>query len=757
MTHEPAKPPAEPATPRAPAHGAPSRPADRSSRSLVRQACTIALFSAAVQLLYLAESLDEPAFLVPVVDAGEYHLAAVRFAEGGLLYDGPFWQPPLFPLMLGVLYRFAGESILAAKLVLASMAVISTVLVWHLGRSAFSPRVGLLAAVLFTLNGPVLFYGNQLMPVGLAVLLLLLALIAWNRCLVRPATDRCALFGLLVGAATITIANCIVLVLLPILELARLAIGRREWRQSFRAASAVLLSVAAPVFAVAVRNYHVSGQWVLISTNGGINLYLGNNSETDRTLAVRPGEAWTRLTLESCTDRPRTPVEQQGYFFDKTVEFAKTQPMEFLAGLGDKAFQLLNAREIPRNEDIYVFRDYSHLLSALVWQVGSFGFPWGLLCPLALYSVARTPSAQDSLARARRRGLLLFLLAYGVSIVAFFVTSRYRVPLIPVLAIFAADGILTLVTGLRGAEPTGRRWRGIHGVALVMGLLLCNWPIRHPTDGTNFRAELEYFLGAAFADRQAVPDAELHFRSAIALNPSYAPPRSALANLYASTGRFDDAIAAAEAAIRLDPASSQAVWILADVYHRMHRLHEAEAAYRQALSLDPVSPDAHSGLASVLLEAGRTDEAVGHLRRAVQLGGDLRTWGVRLAGLLTARGEFGEAIQLYERASRSGHDPDVLNTLAWLLATCPDIEFRDCERATRLAERLCRSTDYQHPVALDTLAAAHAECGRLDQALVYSRTAVELATLSGDVQAASMFRERLEMYEALAARRAIAP
>ena len=58
-----------------------------------------------VQSVYLAEARNDPSLTVPIIDASIYHQAAVRFAGGEPLYDGAFWQPPLFPLFLGCIYQ----------------------------------------------------------------------------------------------------------------------------------------------------------------------------------------------------------------------------------------------------------------------------------------------------------------------------------------------------------------------------------------------------------------------------------------------------------------------------------------------------------------------------------------------------------------------------------------------------------------------------------------------------------------------------
>ena len=104
---------------------------------------------------------------------------------------------------------------------------------------------------------------------------------------------------------------------------------------------------------------------------------------------------------------------------------------------------------------------------------------------------------------------------------------------------------------------------------------------------------------------------------------------------------------------------------------------------------------------------------------------------------------FKDAIIQYDRAYRASPDSiDVQNNLAWILATCPDKALRDAPRAVTLAEQAARSTNYADASTLDTLAAAYAESGAFQKAVMTQRKAIELtpATSRSDLQ------KRLDLY-----------
>jgi Tfp pilus assembly protein PilF len=120
----------------------------------------------------------------------------------------------------------------------------------------------------------------------------------------------------------------------------------------------------------------------------------------------------------------------------------------------------------------------------------------------------------------------------------------------------------------------------------------------------------------------------------------------------------------------------------------------------------------------------------------------------RVAALRTTRGEFQDALEHYLAALRLKPDsPDVLNNLAWLLATCPDARIRDGAQAVKHAGRACELTHYHMTPMVGTLAAAYAEAGRFDDAISTAQKACTLATESGDQDLLKRNQELLALYQ----------
>jgi twitching motility protein PilT len=100
-----------------------------------------------------------------------------------------------------------------------------------------------------------------------------------------------------------------------------------------------------------------------------------------------------------------------------------------------------------------------------------------------------------------------------------------------------------------------------------------------------------------------------------------------------------------------------------------------------------------------------------------------------------------------EAIERDPDNPEVLNNMAWLLATVenPDAETR--ERAVAMAEKANVLTEGQHAGVLDTLGAAYAQSDLFDQALDAARKGLRLAKANKESALASALERRIALYE----------
>jgi tetratricopeptide (TPR) repeat protein len=691
-----------------------------------------------VQVGYLADSRDDPTFEVPIVDAAVYHNAAVGFASGEPLAEGAFWQPPLFPAFLGFFYALTGPSVVAARLMLAALAVISCLLMYQLGCRLFDRPVGLVAALGLAVYGPFVFFATRLLATGLGIFLGLLSLLLLLRALDRPLRRwRWVIAGACSGLAIINIPNAAVILAMALIAMVQEA-RRRGMMRGYAVGGSLLLGGALLIIApVTIRNYLVSGEFVVLSTNGGINFYVGNNPDADTTVAIRPGEYWGRLARTGTSETPRTRAQQSAFFYRQALTFARNQPGSFVTGLGKKTLRALNAREIPRNVDIYVHGRFSNLLRVLCWRWGSFGFPFGLVAPLAVVGMVVAPKLGSPSARIRlRRALpMWFALLYVASVLLFFVTARYRLPAVCVVVLFAAVAIVWFWQQWTSKKETSsRQVRIAAGIAFIVSALVVNMPIRTATDDVDFEAELYLSVGAEELKAGMLYDAREHLNQAIELDPDYAAVYVHLGDLNGRLGHNEEAALHYRRAALLDASSANARAKMGALLSQQRRYTEAVEWFLEALDQDPTSPDTRAGLMGGFIAGIDADDKGSAL--------------ARFAEVLVRHERYREAIECYRKAhSLTDLDPASLERLARLLATCPRKELRDCVIAVEAAEHLCRITEYQDARALSTLALVYHSCNRLNKAVEAQQRAVEIAERAG-AEDVEVLRKTLANYRA---------
>jgi Flp pilus assembly protein TadD len=148
------------------------------------------------------------------------------------------------------------------------------------------------------------------------------------------------------------------------------------------------------------------------------------------------------------------------------------------------------------------------------------------------------------------------------------------------------------------------------------------------------------------------------------------------------------------------------------------------------------------------LKCGRVDEAVSSLSEAARLKPAWAEAHCHLALALSIKHATGEAIEQYRDALSLNPDlPEALNDLAWILATQPDVKFRDGAEAVRLAEHACELTSYHQVVLVGTLAAAYAESDQFEKAAATAGKACALASALGQTNLLERNQAFLRQYE----------
>ncbi len=202
-----------------------------------------------------------------------------------------------------------------------------------------------------------------------------------------------------------------------------------------------------------------------------------------------------------------------------------------------------------------------------------------------------------------------------------------------------------------------------------------------------------------------------------------------------------------EAALRFDPTLHDARVNLGVSDLLAGRLPEAERQFRAVVAELPDHDGANYHLGLIWSAQGREAEADRAFERAVKESPKHFDALQQLAERRRKTRRSNEALEYYSRGIAIRPDwLDGLNWSAWIMATSSDAALRDGRRALEFAERVCRASAYGNATALDTLAAAHAECGQFEQAVQFAQKALAVTPPDQQATMGEQIRQRLELY-----------
>lgn len=383
-------------------------------------------------------------------DTGWYRAAAHYFANGDG-YVNPFtgtptaaW-PPGYPVALGLLFKLIGEGTTqtyAANVVLGAATV---AVVYAIGVALFDRRTAIVGALALAVWPGQVFFTSLTLSEPLFTLLFALAFLlivlvpnagAWRGTLLLALGVVTALAALTRGQA---------LLLLP-LALAAWGLAGYRWRP---AVAWVMLAAVAAAVVIApwvVRNDHQLGSPVLIATNLGPNLWIGNHEGASGRMRI--AEADPPLPDRANLTQPAYEVKADRLALRKGLSYMVSHPGNevLLAGSKVRAMYESDATALDWNaayrSGFYSSQSVEDALRGL-----ANGFWFGALA-LAGMGLIAIRSRLGDIAGA----LPLTVLAWTATHLLFFGDARFHYPIVFAFALLGARSLVVLFESLRRPE-----------------------------------------------------------------------------------------------------------------------------------------------------------------------------------------------------------------------------------------------------------------------------------------------------------------
>lgn len=521
-----------------------------------------------LKFLYVVQSAGALNVRVPIMDSQYYDRTAQAIAAGHLMRPEAFFMGPLYSYVLGVVYALVGRDFMVVRLLQITGGALSVVLTYLAGRRVFRPSAAYLGALLVCFYGAATFYDGQMLMAWLGTLLDL-AMIAVLLSAPGKGPGRYALAGVLIGLSALARANVLAFVPVVVVWIVWVAREHGPWKR----AAAFVGAAALTILPATIHNAVASHDFVPVTSNAGLNFFIGNNEDATGIFYPLPEidfvrDPTSRSYIERALGRNMSPSQISRYWFERALKSIRANPGHEVKLLARKFAMFFNGYEVPQIEVYDIARtEYGTLRILFVpfWALSALGLT-GLLF---------------SLRRWRRYFLFSsFMVVYALTIIAFFVTARYRVQVAPVFALFAGHAVLGIAPRHLSSL---RRTAAVVGVAAALFLL---------TDPTLF-----------------------------AMDPAHVMYRERIhrARRLSDEGDYKDAVAEADSAIALFPNFAEGYWQRAIIHRENNDLFKAMEDYSRTLKRRSDLPTVHYDLAQIMREINLRERAIGEYRKAIEL------------------------------------------------------------------------------------------------------------------------------------------
>ncbi len=338
---------------------------------------------------------------------------------------------PLYPVFLSWVYTLFGHSLLTVRIIHSIIGTASVLIMYLLGREMFSEKAGLTAALLGSVYPFFIFFTGLVLTETLFIFLLLCLVLFFRKITVQilpgsagttPITNKNLRAGLgyaictgILAGVSILIKPAMLYFLLFFFTLILVIYRGRRKRISLHALLICLIAgfVISPW---AYDNYKRTGKFIFLTTGGGYTLYESNNPR------ATGGPAGERIVWSE-EMKKMDKVELDKHFKREAVLFIKNNPRRFLELA---VIKIRRFWSFTPNAGGYQNRKYKTIST----------LSYGPIVLLALWQVAATRKRWRELAF-----LYLPILFFTLLHTVILGSLRYRIPVMPYVIIFAANGI----------------------------------------------------------------------------------------------------------------------------------------------------------------------------------------------------------------------------------------------------------------------------------------------------------------------------
>ncbi|HEX9916865.1 MAG TPA: tetratricopeptide repeat protein [candidate division Zixibacteria bacterium] len=618
----------------------------------------IFIFSFALRLIYLLQIKDNPYFASPTMDPLYHDIWAQDIANGNWVGNKAFFRAPFYAYFLALIYKVFGHNYFIPRLIQHIIGSFSCVLVYILAKKIFNRKIAILSAILASTYWIFIYFEGELLLDSLLVFFDLLLIILLLDASQNPNLKthlkthlktqnsgnsrwkRWITCGLVLGLSAITRPNILIFIPVVWLWTILLFVKSKKFKVVFGHIVFFTLGTMLVILPVTLRNYVVGKDFVLIASQGGVNFYIGNNPDADGMSATffHQGD-WQSSDFEyiaqAAMDKELKPSQISDFYYKKGLEFIFDQPASAFRLFIKKIYMFWNSFEVSNNQNVYFFKRYSTLIQILpigFWLVGplslvgmglSFGFKKNTLLPM------------------------LFLFSYMLTVISFFITDRYRLPVLPILIIFSSYAIFWLIEKIQRKDFSRI---ALFALIVIPLFWLVNSNLYHLNKKDFYQSyfslgntylkqgdtrkardmyeqaliqnplapKVHLNLGMIYFKERDWGRAEEELLKELKVNPKEEKVYNNLSVIYRLKRDYDKAIVAAQKALEIKPYFKEACINLSLAYKEKGGLTKARETLYQGLEIVPGFTQADFLLAYLYQQENASDSALNYYQKVIE-------------------------------------------------------------------------------------------------------------------------------------------
>jgi 4-amino-4-deoxy-L-arabinose transferase-like glycosyltransferase len=551
----------------------------------------VLLCALVIRIIALIDMRDSIYFNFLMLDENIYHVWAEKIADGTYSYSRGYEFAPVPAFFMAAVYKLLSPEPVYIRIMNILFGVLTCFLIYLIGKDLFNRWVGLASCLIAALYKPFVFY--SIVPLKTSLSVFLFALTVYL-VLVVLRTYRPGL-TLLLGIVAVLLFYCRPNsgILAPVILLILIIHARRE-RRSLQSAVAVVAAFVIGcgiVFAPFILwNYEATGNLEANPSQFGFNLYLGNNLGNPDPYyrpvpfaSSSPFLQGIQFTIEASrrAGKKLCPQEASAFWAREVAREGTEHPLAMFKKIAVKTLAFFNSFEAG---DHYNIDFMSTVIPFFKWPLFSFWF----ILPLAMAGLA------VCLGKSKKAwSIASIFIAYGATLVVFFTSTRYRLPVLVILIPFAVAGAVSFIRSLKNRDI---RKTGLYAGVLVCFIIIEFLPIRGTGDMTAYYNLHAIILNSKGQTEEAVS----YWKASSSMNmPFSAYANVSLAQHYWQKEDIPTAIGYLDRIPDESFAAAMKYEIRGDIMVQRRAIGDAISAYERSVSINSGQYRVHEKLLNI--------------------------------------------------------------------------------------------------------------------------------------------------------------